>query len=115
MQWDAAVDGLASACRQAPVERQAAANSTYAQVLRPSQCAYDAGWKRTWCAIHVRAVRAALLSQLLPAASAAARRRRAADRPVRVGAALVSRQGAATTLLEAVYYRVTPVYKHEAG
>ena len=101
--------------RRALVERQALANSTYAQVLRPSQSAYNAGRQRTLSVIHLRAARAALVELQLPAASAAAGRRRAADRPGRVGAALLSRQGVATALVEGVYYRGTVVYTQEAG
>ena len=56
------------------VERQAAANSAYAQVLRASQCAYEAGRQCTLSVIHLRVVRAALIDKQLPAGSAAARR-----------------------------------------
>ena len=60
-------------------------------------------------------MRAALVGQQLPAASAAGRRRRAVVDLRALGEALVSRQGVATALVEGVYYRVTPLYTQEAG
>ena len=44
--------------------------------------------------------------------SSASMRRR---QPERVGAALVSTQGVASTLLEGMYHLVTQLYTHEAG
>ena len=56
-----------------------------------------------------------LVGQQLPAASAAGRRRRAVVDLRALGAVVVSRHGAATTLRKGVYHRVTLLSAHRAG